>query len=1793
MADYVENLCEAMEIIAQKQIEQVSFDITLEATVIDASKAKEGKYIVSTGNASFLAYSTETGYRNDDAVMVTVPQGDYDKQKIIVGKQVGNSNTPLIYKSPFQELVNVTNNLITGHVEPQAFWANGPTHNWNADVQSFWESQCFTNEPEAIYGDTESSENPTPIMSEDTQNMEDEIGKTKIALIWENTEDFGISESRYTRLGLKADFSTWLSDYNTAFGNYGLAVVLIFANADSSGRFGRFVTFDSSEFFGDVYNFESYFTQEILFDISEFVDYQLKRIQLYAYQRNNFTDEKGVPIYEQSVFADDSGPNDIIPNIFIKDPYLCLGLPTSDFNADIAEIVTESSSAYYIRSSDKKRKPEDDFDLDLNNTIYNGLVKRQDNLKKVLIEIENSDDTAEQKAERCAAVIRQAKNIYTQAMNTFEASYNLALEEAESNIHLTAEQKQKKIENINSKYEELYSLYITFDPDLLNQESEEPEPSSREEESIEEIITLTEDEQRFQDNLKVLNLRWIHKDAENDIIKTVEEGELPPGYHIYWYRYILGAPSTDYFVGTNWERYYGMCPTPNKNGDYTYPNRDLYEKELAKLSNPRDEDIEALRNQYLNVDLATDHIENIEFQPNINRSKEVLKAIIVKEESNYGFQDDDHDYSSLRLVASTPSITFENQSDSVSKATLLVASALAIRFDDDERGHYFLYNRANKIAKEEDKEYRTLTAVFDIEENGLYRKPPLRRPYSSIKWIFPASRTMITPLIIEGIKTKEINSSLFNAENDYTYQFGNCLIQYVNDDNGDFYEISDLTTDDTESPLVSVAYKINEMLNRNANRNTVYLEVIKEGQFYNAQAQMIFDTAGTSGSPYTLVVLWDDNQNAFDINQDELYGQVYLYDQNGDVVELFENGEYKFKWYKARVDGVEFPPQLETRDLYYPVKNSALTLLKERASSNGAQNDIQIKYALDPLESAQYYYYDVITKKFEETTYDSQKLLYRKREVDNSNDDCYILDFKPFDETVKGSPYGVIEGTKTRKFYHANGGDKRAFIKYNDTYIIDPWDKYIETETYYEPIYTGEKNYQHDMALQVEAIKSNNKKGRFVIRKGKNTQNQLIKPNINTDLYILEVKLVNFGEYDLTARFPLALKNSDIIPEGISADNYTKIFTIDNIEGATDVRYDTSGGTDFDKNPYRIFMKTAIITDNNNISYKSLKSGHGKDSFATWELEFEQEYSPDEAFLPKLVESIEDNSSTNFLAKKLMDKLYQKDSIYFVLYILDQLLTKNPPWISTNDNITVLSNNMTRQAISQNFNYLLYGTSDLENFRSELETHPEELEELDNKLQIILNNSTEDQIYEFIEVLKQWGSFNSTSSSKLYKPLLLPPNIYFKDAPLYGVKCILTKDLDTQTFVNGQPRTKTITKGTVLWNQAIYVYQDNYPSTTLNQWNGKDIVTDEESGIISAKGFSAGKKEKDNTFTGVVLGDWSKTDSDIVMTQQTGVYGFHHGAMAYALKDDGTAFFGKDGSGRIYFNGQNAQIYSANWTLPIPITIEGENNTEIPIGKYKQRQEGMILDVNDGLIHLKYSDINNHVNETILKPGYFKVTTNKTFDGRVKEDEIIDLIDIEPGKQILQSANYSTSVSEGGQYGGYGFKMDLFNGKIQLFDVNLQIAQKYNQQQEGNDGHLQINNEKEYPFELGSTSRMLKIDWHGNLIMNGNLTVGGTFTANRIQLTNDHQSDYDIEGKLIRASSKLLAHSIECSQGGITCSTEGGSEIAGRFKCWADLNCNGWNINNCNVLHCGQLYIKYNDVSYDVKVRNDGVLTII
>lgn len=287
------------------------------------------------------------------------------------------------------------------------------------------------------------------------------------------------------------------------------------------------------------------------------------------------------------------------------------------------------------------------------------------------------------------------------------------------------------------------------------------------------------------------------------------------------------------------------------------------------------------------------------------------------------------------------------------------------------------------------------------------------------------------------------------------------------------------------------------------------------------------------------------------------------------------------------------------------------------------------------------------------------------------------------------------------------------------------------------------------------------------------------------------------------------------------------------------------------------------------------------------------------------------------------------------------------------------------------------------------------------------------------------------------KPILVPPSIYTKETALTIVQ-----------FKN---------EDNILWTQPIFLYQDNYPSSTLNKWDGKEITTDNDTGTILAQGFAAGRKEYDNTFTGVVLGDWSKTNSDTPIIKQTGVYGFNHGAMSYALKDDGTAFLGKDGRGRIYFDGNNAVIKSASWRF--------------------DKLEGMMIDLDDGIL-----DTRSKNSQVYISPN-----SNRLLNIQVTKDdgEKKDIFYVGDSSYYLKTADYNTTDHT-------GTYINLKQGQIKSYSLDLQAfgtVGSYNGNNYDYTGKLlRLNSGAAYyPLKIGTKdNEEFKATWDGALILKSN-----------------------------------------------------------------------------------------------------------
>jgi hypothetical protein len=91
--DYADILLKAMQTISESTVSQLSYDKTVICHIIDNSKADEGQYTVTDGSSTFYAYSDNTEYKKNEAVYVSIPQDDFSKTKLIVGKYIADEDT--------------------------------------------------------------------------------------------------------------------------------------------------------------------------------------------------------------------------------------------------------------------------------------------------------------------------------------------------------------------------------------------------------------------------------------------------------------------------------------------------------------------------------------------------------------------------------------------------------------------------------------------------------------------------------------------------------------------------------------------------------------------------------------------------------------------------------------------------------------------------------------------------------------------------------------------------------------------------------------------------------------------------------------------------------------------------------------------------------------------------------------------------------------------------------------------------------------------------------------------------------------------------------------------------------------------------------------------------------------------------------------------------------------------------------------------------------------------------------------------------------------------------------------------------------------------------------------------------------------------------------------------------------------------------------------------------------------------------------------------------------------------
>jgi hypothetical protein len=159
----------------------------------------------------FEAYSTDTSYKNGNNVLVVIPNGDYNMQKTISGRVAATDTTPFNYTSPMDTMIKITNNIF--------------------------------DDTKVVLG------NNNGLVAND-ENNSSAIGPI-----------YSISESGnfagFTRLGISADFRSWLTGLDVVTGTYGLKVLIYTDIIDAPGSMRQNavyeLTFSSADMIGNPY----------------------------------------------------------------------------------------------------------------------------------------------------------------------------------------------------------------------------------------------------------------------------------------------------------------------------------------------------------------------------------------------------------------------------------------------------------------------------------------------------------------------------------------------------------------------------------------------------------------------------------------------------------------------------------------------------------------------------------------------------------------------------------------------------------------------------------------------------------------------------------------------------------------------------------------------------------------------------------------------------------------------------------------------------------------------------------------------------------------------------------------------------------------------------------------------------------------------------------------------------------------------------------------------------------------------------------------------------------------------------------------------------------------------------------------------------------------------------------------------------------------------------------------------------------------------------------------------------
>ena len=216
-------------------------------------------------------------------------------------------------------------------------------------------------------------------------------------------------------------------------------------------------------------------------------------------------------------------------------------------------------------------------------------------------------------------------------------------------------------------------------------------------------------------------------------------------------------------------------------------------------------------------------------------------------------------------------------------------------------------------------------------------------------------------------------------------------------------------------------------------------------------------------------------------------------------------------------------------------------------------------------------------------------------------------------------------------------------------------------------------------------------------------------------------------------------------------------------------------------------------------------------------------------------------------------------------------------------------------------------------------------------------------------------------------------------------------------------------------NVPIHFLLNRYGLSQINEWDGNSVQLDNEGGLILTPQMGAGKKENDNSFTGVLMG---QTRIPRKNTSQVGLLGYNKGDRTFFLNSkSGSALFGRSNQAQIVIdpsaNQKKAMIYSGNFWKQynadgdydgLPSSYEYRNKNYSPAGN--NNKMGMLIDLTTPEIYFGTG------NFYVTKEGYIHASAGGEIGGwKIDKHSLYSNIAQNKGRITLDAGTYDENTN--------------------------------------------------------------------------------------------------------------------------------------------------------------------------------------